>query len=159
MSSLLKVSYFQNLGELIDITVHLEQLAAKQLRTLVEAAQMAKKISGIPESIMAGKYFGPPFAAAEAESYTLHKRSYRGLHLFCFTMVCDWSINLAPSSQPIKCEVINSYDLVTRVFPRFRPSRELTLSSHWFIELRAFVVISYCDYIGFGFYATASSVL
>ena len=43
MSSLLKVSYFQNLGELIDITVHLEQLAAKQLRTLVEAAQMAKK--------------------------------------------------------------------------------------------------------------------
>ena len=80
MSSLLKVSYFQNLGELIDITVHLEHLAAKQLRTLIEAAQMAKKISGIPESIMTGEYFGLPFAAAEAESYTFHKRSYRGLH-------------------------------------------------------------------------------
>ena len=74
-------------------------------------------------------------------------------------MVCDWSIYLAPSSQPIKCEAINAHDLVTRVFPRFRPSREFTLSSHWLIELRAFVVISYCDYVGFGFYATASLVL
>ena len=47
---------------------------------MVEAAHMAKKISGIPESIMAGEYFGLPFAAAEAESYTFHKISYRGLH-------------------------------------------------------------------------------
>ena len=46
MSSLLKVSYFQNLGELIDISVHLEQLAAKQLRSLVEAAQMTGNYLG-----------------------------------------------------------------------------------------------------------------
>ena len=46
ISSLLKVSYFQNLGELIDISVYLEQLAAKQLRTLVEAAQMAGNYLG-----------------------------------------------------------------------------------------------------------------
>ena len=38
------------------------------------------KLSGIPGSIMARKNFVPPFSAAKAESYTSHKRSYRGLH-------------------------------------------------------------------------------
>ena len=37
-----------------------------------------------------------------------------GLFWLCFASLCDWFRKLAPSPQPIRC------DLVARVFPRFR---------------------------------------
>ena len=39
-----------------------------------------------------------------------------------FTLLfCDWFKKLAPSIQPIRCKINANSDLVTRVFPRFRP--------------------------------------
>lgn len=44
----------------------------------------------------------------------------RLMHWFCYTSLRDWSRNLVPPSQPIKCRTKTSYDLVARAFPRFR---------------------------------------
>ena len=44
-----------------------------------------------------------------------------GLHWFCFTMLCDWSRKLTALSQEIRYKTKTNGDLVTRVFPRFRP--------------------------------------
>ena len=44
-----------------------------------------------------------------------------GLHWFCFTTLCDWSRNLAPPSQPIRCKTKSNLDLVTCVLSRLRP--------------------------------------
>ena len=39
---------------------------------------------------------------------------------FCFTLLCDWSTNLAPLSQPIRYKTKTNPDLVARFFQRFR---------------------------------------
>ena len=68
---------------------------------------------------------------------------------FCFTTLCDWSRNLAPPSQPIRCKTKTNHDLVTRVFPRLRPvtsiyfevslaPSEIVLCSDWPLWLHWF---------------------
>ena len=54
-------------------------------------------------------------------NFQLSVESNPGLHWFCFTTLCDWSRNLAPLFQPIRCITKTNRDLVTRVFPRLRP--------------------------------------
>ena len=53
--------------------------------------------------------------------FGLSVESLPGLLRFCFSTLCDWSRNLAPPSQPIRCKTKTNLDLVTRVSPRSRP--------------------------------------
>ena len=52
--------------------------------------------------------------------FQLSVESNLGLHRFCFTSLCDWFRKLAPLSRPIRYKTKANYDLVARVFPRFR---------------------------------------
>ena len=78
-------------------------------------------------------------------NFELSVESNLGLHWFCFTMLCDWSRKLAPLSQPIRCKTKTNRELVTRVFPRFRPVTcvyfELSLAP----SNISFVLIGRCD--------------
>ena len=81
-------------------------------------------------------------------NFQLSVKSNPGLHWFCFTILCGWSIKLAPPSQPIRCKTKTNRDLVTRVSSRLHV---FTLSSHWLLLIFIFVLIGRCDNFGFGF--------
>ena len=53
-------------------------------------------------------------------NFQLSVNSNLGLLWLYFTLLCDWSRKLVPSSQPIRCKTKNSGDVVIRVFPRFK---------------------------------------
>ena len=53
------------------------------------------------------------------------------LHWFWFTTLCNWSRKLAPPSQPIRFKT----ELMTRVFPRFRPVTCIYFESDWFLVI------------------------
>ena len=66
--------------------------------------------------------------------FQLSVESHPGLHWFCFTSICDWSRQLAPLSQPIRCKTKTNHDGVARVFPRFRQLGVLTLNPRWLFK-------------------------
>ena len=96
-------------------------------------------------------YFELRLCITDLSSFQLSVESYPGFHWFCLITLCDWSKNLAPLSQPIRCKTKTNHDLVTHVFTRLRPVTCICLSSHWLLVLLTFVLVGRYDYFGFGF--------
>ena len=84
-------------------------------------------------------------------NFQLSVNSNLGLLWLYFTLLCDWSRKLVPSSQPIRCKTKNSGDVVIRVFPRFKHYACFTLSPPWLTMMLIFVLIGRCDNFDFCF--------
>ena len=67
-------------------------------------------------------------------NFSIEYRSSLKLHCFCFTSHCYWCRKLALPPRPIICKPRTNYNLVTRIFPRFRHLVVFTLSSHWLLK-------------------------
>ena len=78
----------------------------------------------------------------------------RLMHWFCYTSLRDWSRNLVPPSQPIKCRTRTSYDLVARAFPRFREF-SFTFRSYGLL----IVFVGHCHWLGFAFTSLSRKTL
>ena len=80
-------------------------------------------------------------------NFQLSIESNPGLLWFYFTLYCDWSTILAPSSQPIRCKTKNNR-VRSPAFSRASSS----LSSHWLMTMQTLVLIGRLDTSGFGLF-------
>ena len=83
--------------------------------------------------------------------YQLNVDNNLGFHKFSFIFLCDWSRQIVPLSQPIRCKARTDHHLDTVAFLHFRQYCCFTLIFHWLREIYSLNVIGRCACAGFGF--------
>ena len=86
------------------------------------------------------------------EKIEFRGKSYARLLWFYFTTLSNWSGQHIKPFTSIRFKTKAKRDLLTHIFPRFRP-----LSSHWFLVLFSLFWLASCAY--FSLYAQSKSAL